>query len=220
MSFWGETATKPLEPGWRPVRRAAFVKAEGTAFVPVVSHVAAVQTLVAALEQGSRGVVIHGPAGSGRTVVSRQICRVAGGQVHELTQPPLDFDGFTSGKHGIVQDFSGQKRPGFIRVDGLTLEHRGWEALGSGFAVPGVRPVLVATTAWWLWHRRHFGRDWAEVGLKLLQRDEIEHLANASRWRLDPRHSQLGEAAIEEIERKSQGLATVVSRLALAEFFH
>ncbi|MFM7129402.1 MAG: hypothetical protein ACKO0V_08605, partial [bacterium] len=118
------------------------------------------------------------------------------------------------------QDFSGQKRPGFIRVDGLTLEHRGWEALGSGFAVPGVRPVLVATAAWWLWHRRHFGRDWAEVGLTLLQRDEIEHLANAARWRLDPRHSQLGEAAIEEIERKSQGLATVVSHLALAEFIH
>lgn len=220
MSFWGSTATKPLESKWTPVRRAVAARPVGCGFVPIESQVAAVHELQAALGQGCQGVVIHGPSGSGRTAVSRQLCRVAGGLVLELNDPPLDFQASLTDRFKKSTFSDKNQRLGLMRVDGLTLEHRGWEKLAFGIGMPGVRLVVVATTAWWLWHREAMGPNWHDVCLKLLATAEIEHLANSARWRLDPRSRQIDESAVKEIEMKSEGLASEVSRLAVSEFFH
>ena len=171
--------------------------------------------LLAALGQGCDGVVIHGPVGSGRTVVSRQLCRVAGGLVHELTNPPLDFEPSLVDQFRKPLESDRNQTTGLLRIDGLTLVHRGWEGLAFCTALSAFRPVFVASTAWWLWHRNSFGPNWHDACLKLLNPAEIEHLANGMRWRDDPKSKPLDSVTIKAIDVESEGIARQVVEFAL-----
>ncbi len=217
MSFWGGTATKSIESKWAPVRRAAVVRPVADGFVPIDSQVSAVRELLAAIGQGCHGVVIHGPSGSGRSVVSRQLCRVSGGLVLELNGPPLVFEPSLVDKLQKPPVSDKKKIRGLLRIDGLTLEHCGWEKLAAGTGLPGFRPVLVASTAWWLWHRQSFGPNWHDVCLKLLAAAEIEQLANGMRWRIDTKSKPIDGHDLKAINEDSEGIARKVIELALKE---
>jgi hypothetical protein len=218
MSFWGETAAKKLDLQWLSARKPER-RSNHRPLIAVASQIEALGRLQRAIHEGASGVVIHGPSGSGRSLVSRQLCRVAGGLAHHWEEPPIIFDDIKFARLFDSSIFSQKKTSEIkqlklIRIDTLTLHHRGWEAVAAANMMPKCQMVIVASTAWWFLHRPMLGSNWADACLKLLNPGEIEHLANSVRWQKRPLAKTLTSVEIEAIDTLSEGLAAEVVRLA------
>lgn len=215
MSIWGDPNRICSKQEWRLRQRPTTPPARPV-FIPVPSQVQAVRRLFTDLQSGANCAVIHGPSGSGRTMVAHQLLRCLGDSYTTIDTPAISFSG-SSLTCFINQNLNPVRRPKRLLVDSLTLRHQGWQEIIGFGEQSTIQKILVTSTAWWLHHSAWLNQNHvASVGLRLLARYEIEHFANAVRWMHQPRLAGLNPAEIQEIDLNSEGLAREVARLAEA----
>lgn len=215
MSIWGDSHTIGSRSEWRLRQRSASAP-ERPVFIPISSQVRAVRRLLKEFHWGANCAVIHGPSGSGRTMMAHQLLRCLGDSYTTIDSPALSYS--ESDLTGFInQESNPNRRTKRLLVDSLTLRHQGWQEI-AGLGEPSAfQKILVTSTAWWLHHSAWLDQNHVvSVGLRLLDRDEIEQLANAVRWMHRPRLAGLNPAEIHEIDLNSEGLAREVTRLAEA----
>lgn len=196
-------------------RHARLPRPEAT-FIPIDSHQKTIRTAVKSFLNQTGLVVIHGPSGSGRSMVARQVARLLPRQALFLEHPPVNRQ---QGEKSIQRLLADKPRrvPPLLVVDSLTLDHDQWPWLLRSYA-GGPNPLLVvASTAWWLHHQATIQDTALGLGLKLLNSQELTHLANAQLRLKQPLAADLGHDFLQACEDYSEGLVRKVADFLRSE---
>lgn len=212
MSIWGDLNTNASKQAWRISPRPK-PRQEFQPFIPIRSHVQAVRQLFTELHSGAVCAVIHGPSGSGRSMVARQLMRCLGGTVLTMNAPsPVFSEDVVS--QMLSERVSQRRSCSYLLIDSVSLAHSGWQSIPEFSRRSGLRTVIVSTTAWWLHHEAFLGPNVVSAGLLLLEAEELEQLANGIRWSRNPRLPKFTSEDVQSIDFQSEGLARVAARLA------
>jgi len=186
-------------------RRPARPPRPEPTFIPVDSHRRVVRTALKSLALPPHIVIIHGPPGSGRTTVARQVARLMPRQSLFLDRPPVR-KALAEKRISRLLAERPRRVPPLLVVDGFTLDHAEWPWLLRSYA-GGPHPILaVSSTAWWLHHAESLAESAFALGLKLLQPADLAHLANGYHRLKHPQSADLDADYLEACEIASEGL--------------
>lgn len=208
---------------WSPRRRPGKARPEPS-FVPVSAVVGAIREVRRHFESGNRIVILHGPAGSGKSTIAARVGQLWNGRVELRTAAAIE------GGSSVTDDSetqrtsfrSGRKRADeLLIVDELTLRHAD---LGVEDAVARLdarsRTIIVSSTAWWLERGTDCRIPVKGVSARLLGPEEVAHLVNGLTWTRDPKAPPADASKVEEIYEISEGRMAEAVRLASAVFPH